>query len=89
MNVVVYMICLMSRDLPIGTAHDNATLLSLVELARLKKAEGVSLHGNLLNGQTVSGEMSFNQATDLILDTTEEHLLHSEGFDERIRVVRG
>lgn len=61
-RVKVYAI-MNGNDLPFGTAFDAPTLLSLIELAKLKGAIGVSLHS-----QTISGEMSFNDAEKLCLD---------------------
>lgn len=67
MHVHVYMIAT-GGDLPIGTAINGITLISLIELAKLKGASGVSLHGPLETGSIVSGEMSINDAFRLAQD---------------------
>lgn len=65
MNVKVYAIT-PNHDLWMGTATDNTTLLSLIELAKIKFPPlGVSLHGTLQNGVTISGEMSHDDASNL------------------------
>ena len=69
MNVSVYMI-LSGRDLFIGTATNRCTLLSLIELAKLKDSHGVSLHGMMETGRVVSGEMSCRDANELAMDET-------------------
>ena len=61
---MVYMI-LSGQDLPIGVARDTPTLLSLIELARLKGAIGLSLHGTLPCGTQISGEMSLAAAKEI------------------------
>ena len=66
MRVTVYMIG-NGPDLPVGTAVDIVTLLSLIELASLKERTGVSLHGQMPDGQVVSGEMSLRAANELAM----------------------
>lgn len=66
MRVAVYTIG-PGADMPIGVAHDSPTLLSLIEMARLRNHTGVSLHGLLPDGQVVSGEMNLYDASYLAI----------------------
>lgn len=69
MCVTVWMCKNLGNDLPIGHAFDVRTLLSLIELAKLKEPQGfVSLHGPLNDREVLSGEMSYNEAVDMIMD---------------------
>jgi hypothetical protein len=55
-------------DLPFGTAYDGPTMLSLVELAKLKGASGVSIHAVRGFNFPYSGEKSFADAVSLVMD---------------------
>ena len=58
-----------SGDCPVGTAHDNLTFNSLMDLVELKGGYAVSLHGTVSatgDYNAVSGEYSLNDARNLV-----------------------
>lgn len=71
-NVVIYQIGGSKPETLLGTAHDLPTTRSLLALARLQGATGVSLHGTLPHlRDRVSGEFTLSEA-EREIDTAEQ-----------------
>jgi hypothetical protein len=63
MRLFVYQIGGRDNDRIIGVAHDTDTMRSLIELAELRGATGVSLHGTVPHmRESVSGEFTLSEA---------------------------
>lgn len=71
-NIVIYQIGGSKPEKLLGTAHDLPTIRSLVALARLQGATGVSLHGTMPHMRDrVSGEFTLS-AAEREIDTAEQ-----------------
>lgn len=84
-NVVIHQIGGSKPESLVGTAHDLTTTRSLVALARLQGATGVSLHGTMphLRDQ-VSGEFTLT-AAEREIDTAEQVMYEWYEREEQAR----
>jgi len=63
MRLFVYQIGGRDNDRVIGVAYDTDTMRALIELAELRGASGVSLHGTVPHmRESVSGEFTLSEA---------------------------
>lgn len=73
MKIRIFQIGGTMNDTFIGTATDPTTLGSLIRLAGLQGASGVSMHGTLPHlRESVSGEFTLDEATSQCRQASEE-----------------
>jgi hypothetical protein len=85
MNVNIFQIGGTNPEAFLGCAHDLATARSLVLLARLQGASGVSLHGTMPHlRDAVSGEFTLTEA-ERELDTSDHVIMAWEEIIEEAR----